>query len=70
MTKVQHAESSLYAQLLGHFSETYFVGVGKNLSNEIVLIVYMNPETTNPPPLPADWEGFRVVVKDLRSLVV
>lgn len=69
MTKVEHAEHSLYEQLLDFCSEPYFVGVGKNLSNEIVLIVYLGTETNCPPPLPTDWEGFRVVVKDLRSMI-
>ena len=68
MTKVEHAEHSLYHHLK-KFREVYFVGVGKHLSNEIVLIVYLKMENGSVPALPEDWEGFRVVVKDLSSII-
>lgn len=69
MTKVEHAEQTLYSELLRRCPGVYFVGVGKHLSNEIVLIVYLDSSAKNIPSLPKDWEGFRVVVKDVESIL-
>lgn len=69
MTKVEYAEQTLYEQLLGFCPEVFFVGVGKHLSNEIVLIVYLNTSSEILPPIPEDWEGFRVVTKDASSML-
>jgi len=69
MTKVEHAEQTLYMELQDFFPDAYFVGVGKSLTNEIVLIVYLDTSCGDFPSLPGDWEGFRVVVKDLSSMI-
>ena len=67
MTKVEYAEQTLYDSLLDAIHGIYFVGVGKQISNEIVLVVYL--ETESEPVLPAEWEGFRVVTKSLYAMI-
>lgn len=68
MTKVQQAEHTLYGGISDVYPDVFFVGIGKQLSNEIVLIVYMD-DATKLPVLPESWEGFRVVRRSLESLI-
>ena len=70
MTKVEYAEQTLYRELSDICPETFFVGVGKRISNEIVLIIYIDTGDTDVLScLPDNWEGFRIIVKNLDSLI-
>lgn len=75
MTKVEQAETTLYTNLIDGFSGVVFVGIGKEVSSEIVLVVYIdkdacvNGNSNDVPVIPSDWYGFRVVVNDLTSLI-
>jgi len=69
MTKVELAEKTLYDLILPTYHKTFFVGIGKHPSNEMVLVVYLDVSLLDTRfRLPASWEGFRVVVKDTRSM--
>jgi len=69
MTKVQQAESTLYAEISEIYDGVFFVGVGKQLTNEIVLVVYVNTLDDKAPYVPEDWGGFRTIIKSLDSLI-
>jgi hypothetical protein len=69
MTRVEHAERTLYLDFASLYPEPFFVGVGKELDNEIVLVMYIDMNDETAPYIPDDWEGFRVVVKELNSLI-
>lgn len=69
MTKVEQAEHTLYMEVSDMYSGVFFVGVGKELPDKIVLIVYIDMDDETVPYITDSWEGFRVIVKELESLI-
>ena len=69
MNKVEHAEQSLYRNLVTSYPHPIFVGVGKQISNEIVLVIYVDTSSELNFAVPVSWEGFRVVLRDLCAAV-
>lgn len=69
MTKVEQAERTLYVEISEMYTGPFFVGVGKQLTNEIVLIVYIGKSDETTLYIPEDWGGFRILIRSLDSLI-
>ena len=70
MSKIEFAEQSLYSLMTNFYPKTFFVGVEKAKLNEVVIVVYLNVDDIDGfLSLPATWEGFRVIIKELRTLI-